>query len=358
MKHQKFIHKSIYLVMLILGMLASCQQQTVSTPMDVSSTPFAMDTLVPTPIPSPVPTPILTRTSLSTQYQLTFVSDCQEDAACVYTIAVGCLESKQPCLETPRQLFEITKQSPGPRLPVLSYQWSPNGLQVVIEAVGFKGKDDIFVGDWDGQNWVNFTNSPTYEGSPVWSPDGLSIAYIANSGEPSYFLRAFTVRLDDKEASQLLSTLDLPSVGPLYWAPDGKQVAFACSDEQGYYQLFLANPDGSNLKQLTSEEENHGLFGFSPDGRWLLYTLETETGVAFNIYRIRVDGSERVAITQDAEGFKTDLVWSPIGNWIAFTSNVEGNYDIYLIRSDGTGLTRVTKSNVDEYAPAWRILSP
>ena len=94
------------------------------------------------------------------------------------------------------------------------------------------------------------------------------------------------------------------------------------------------------------------------DGRSLLYTLETETGVAFNIYRIRVDGSERVAITQDAEGFKTDLVWSPIGNWIAFTSNVEGNYDIYLIRSDGTGLTRVTKSNVDEYAPAWRILSP
>jgi Tol biopolymer transport system component len=359
MKHQKFIHKSIYLVMLVLGMLAGCQQQTVFIPMVVSPTPFAVDTSEPTPIPSPALTTIPTLTSISTKYQLTFMSDCKEDASCMYTIPVGCLESKQPCLGEPQQLFGITKQSLGPVPPILSYGWSPNGLKVVIEAVGINGKGDIFIGDWDGQNWVNLTNSPTYESSPVWSPDGLSIAYIANSGEPSHFLRAFTVKLNNKEVSQLLATSDLPSVGPLYWAPDGKQVAFARSDEQGYYQLFLANPDGSNLKQLTSEEENHGLFGFSPDGRWLLFTLETEIGAAFdNLYRIRVDGSEKVAITQDTEGFKIGLVWSPIGDWIAFTSKVEGNYNIYIIRSDGTGLTRVTESSIDEFAPAWRILSP
>jgi len=44
---------------------------------------------------------------------------------------------------------------------------------------------------------------------------------------------------------------------------------------------------------------------------------------------------------------------SPDGKRIAFTSNVEGNPDIYVVNADGTGRTRVTNTPVAEGAPSW-----
>jgi Tol biopolymer transport system component len=46
-------------------------------------------------------------------------------------------------------------------------------------------------------------------------------------------------------------------------------------------------------------------------------------------------------------------VWSPDGNKIAFTSNREGNYNIFLMKADGSGITRLTSSSDDETYPAW-----
>ena len=45
--------------------------------------------------------------------------------------------------------------------------------------------------------------------------------------------------------------------------------------------------------------------------------------------------------------------WSPDGKWIVFHSNVDGNFEIYIVGSDGTGLTRVTDySGLDQF-PEW-----
>jgi WD40 repeat protein len=359
MKHQKSIHKSIYLVMLVLGMLAGCQGQTLPTQTEPSPTPISSATSSPTSLPSltltqapPSPTP-------ATHYQLTFVSECQEESMCMYAIDMGCLESEQPCIGEPQLLFEISKQGQGPRPPISPYDWSPDGQQVVIEAPGLRGKGDVFVGDWAGQNWINLTNTPNYEGSPAWSPDGLYIAYTANSGDPDHIVWAFSTRPDGTGVSQLLSILDFSGVRHPSWSPDGKQLAFVHSDENGYSQIFTANLDGSDLKQLTTGPEDHGLSGFSPDGQWILYTLETEKGSAIsNIFLVRPDGSGEIAVTQETRGYRSRPVWSPEGDWIAFAAKIEGNYDIYLIRADGTKLIRVTLGTANEVAPAWRMISP
>jgi Tol biopolymer transport system component len=46
-------------------------------------------------------------------------------------------------------------------------------------------------------------------------------------------------------------------------------------------------------------------------------------------------------------------VWSPDGKSIAFASDAEGQYDIFLMNADGSDITRLTASNASEKEPSW-----
>jgi Tol biopolymer transport system component len=48
-----------------------------------------------------------------------------------------------------------------------------------------------------------------------------------------------------------------------------------------------------------------------------------------------------------------DNPWSPDGSQIAFVSNRDGNSEIYVMNSDGTGLTRLTDNPDDDVNPRW-----
>ena len=359
MRHQKYIHKSIYLVMLVLGMLAGCQWQTSPTSIGSSPTPILSATSFPAPVTSPTLTQAPPSPTPATHYQLTFVSECREESQCMYAVDMGCLETEQPCISEPKLLFEVSKHGQEPRPPIFPYDWSPDGQKVAIEAAGLRGQGDIFVGDWARQNWINLTNSPNYEGGPVWSPDGLHIAFAANSGEPDYKVRPFWVTLDGKGIMQILDTLDISGIQQLSWSLDGKHLAFTHSDENGYSQIYIANPDGSDFKQLTDQMADNFQPDFSPDGQWIVASREADRYTRVNeLILIPLNDSEKMGVILKLDGYIFTPVWSPVGGWIAFPSDIEEYEAIYLIRSDGTGLTRVTQSNADEFAPAWRILSP
>jgi len=359
MKHQKFIHKSIYLVMLVLGMLAGCQPQRLPTPIGSAPTPISPATSFPTPVPSPTLTQATPSPTPATHYQLTFVSECREESQCIYAIDMGCLEAEQLCVGESQLLFEISKQSQGPRPPVFPYDWSPDGQKVAVEATGLNGKADVFVGDWAGQDWINLTNSPNYEGGPVWSPDGLHITFAANSGEPNYILRAFWVTPEGKEIMQILGSQDISDIQQLSWSPDSKWLAFVHSDENGYSQIYVAHPDGSDFRQLTDQIADNFQPDFSSDGQWIVAIRQPDKfSKSDEIILIKPDNSGEIKVLLEQNSYLFTPVWSPVGDWIAFTSDIEGHKAIYLIRSDGTGLTKVTESTTDEFAPAWRILSP
>jgi Tol biopolymer transport system component len=67
---------------------------------------------------------------------------------------------------------------------------------------------------------------------------------------------------------------------------------------------------------------------------------------------MNVDGSNVTRLTQN-DGIDAFPVWSPNGSSIAFASNRNEHYDIYLIRPDGSGLLRLTRNNADDTHPTW-----
>lgn len=96
---------------------------------------------------------------------------------------------------------------------------------------------------------------------------------------------------------------------------------------------------------------------WSPDGRWIAFgSLRTGD---FEVYVIRPDGSGRRRVTSHpAVDFRPS--WSPDGAWIAFSSSRaseaatrSGNYDIYLMRPDGGDIRQLTHHEQLALRPSW-----
>ncbi len=124
--------------------------------------------------------------------------------------------------------------------------------------------------------------------------------------------------------------MTIKRIGSVQVSPDGRRVAFAVREaimdgDQSEFrtQIFVANADGSDQRQLTRGQKSSDDPQWSPDGKWLCFVSnrDDEEGVASkkNLWLMRVDGGEAIRLTAmkgDVSGFK----WSPNSRSIALTA--------------------------------------
>jgi Tol biopolymer transport system component len=141
--------------------------------------------------------------------------------------------------------------------------WSPDGSKIAFWSTR-DGWGDIFVMDVDGSNVTNLTNSGTRtDADPAWSPDGSKIAFtscerLTNSPNPC--IDDLYVMGSNGSNVQRLTWSPASVRGPA-WSPDGRHISFF-SEADGDYDLWMVNPDGSNLGHLTNDP------GGEWDGAW------------------------------------------------------------------------------------------
>jgi Tol biopolymer transport system component len=70
------------------------------------------------------------------------------------------------------------------------------------------------------------------------------------------------------------------------------------------------------------------------------------------IYRIRSDGTGLTRLTRNAaeDWFPS---WAPDGTRIAFSSNRDGNHEVYLMNPDGGEVQRLTDNGAEDWGPTW-----
>ena len=159
--------------------------------------------------------------------------------------------------------------------------------------------------------------------------------YLVNltSGEPPA-LSMITSHVDDLYPS---------------FSPDDQQVAFTSNRMNPHrWTLYTTWIDGQSDPQTVVEGQTPA---WSPVGDRIAYKGCDPGGNNCGIWTVSQNGAENERIVTDpSAGFPT---WSPNGKQIAFMSNRDGNWDIYLVGSDGSGLRRLTRSTSSEGLPAW-----
>jgi Tol biopolymer transport system component len=114
--------------------------------------------------------------------------------------------------------------------------------------------------------------------------------------------------------------------------------------------LFISNADGSGERALTQGALDYNP-AWSPDGKWIAFTSE-RNGSA-DLYRIRTDGSGLERLTDDP-AFDDQAAYSPDGNQIVFvTTRADGTADLWILDVQTHRARPLTSGPGGDFRPAW-----
>ena len=134
------------------------------------------------------------------------------------------------------------------------------------------------------------------------------------------------------------------------YSPDGRKVVFE-SNRDGNWELYLLDLKSSKIQRLTDNSASDRQAAWSPNGQELVFQ-RSRRGKGTHLYRMSIKDREAEPI-RTYPGEVSNPHWSPDGKWIAFTSDRDGQPEVYIIQLESGRELRITEGEHRSIAPRW-----
>lgn len=315
--------------------IISIQQTSTPTPEPATMTPTQPTA---TPIPTDTELVPLTPTAIGGSGWLAYVSDTSEIPKIVLML-IG-IEK----IEIGRDNSEA-ENNPA---------WNPNRDDFSLLAYDSSNSDAsaIFTRHVNGTELVRLTDY-SQNSYPTWSPDGQKIAFVSvqDGNADIYVIEANGL------GEPIRLTTDPAWDADPAWSPDSKLIAFASNRDGGDgFQIYVMNADDGSKQTRLLNNRPIGTWNSFPDwshdGSRIVFQSRDNSDDSFQIYVMSAFGEDK-PVQLTFEGNNELAEWSPDDKLIAFTSNRDGNNEIYMMSADGSGQTNLTKDPANDNNPTW-----
>ncbi len=191
----------------------------------------------------------------------------------------------------------------------------------------------------------NATIVHQYRGSfqaPNWTHDGKALIYAQEgrlyrfdlaSRSPEVINTAFATRNNNDHVVSF----------------DGRMMAISnhAVEDSGQSIVYTVPTTGGTPRRVTAKGPSY-LHGWSPDGRWLVYTGQRSG--EFDVYKISVNGGKEIRLTS-APGLDDGPEFTRDGAYIYFNSSRSGRMQIWRMRPDGSEEQQITSDGFNNWFP-------
>jgi len=174
------------------------------------------------------------------------------------------------------------------------FAWSPDSREIcftakMVDHPAWSTDFDLYTAPVDGSGFTCITpENKAWDTTPVYSPDGASIAYLAME-RPGYEADRFRIMIYDRKTGKhrVLTQAWDRSPGEIAWSPAGNAI-FASAVDMGGRSVFAVDVDTGRVKKLVDRRYNYSV---QPSGENLIF-LQSGFKSPAELFICRTDGSE------------------------------------------------------------------
>lgn len=252
--------------------------------------------------------------------------------------------------------------------------YSPDGERIAyVKHLDYGNFSGVYVMNSDGSGVRIVHTGTAFATAWDWKRKGVVYTSVGPTfASESSKVDIISINVDDEDLSY--KTLSLGGKNNAFPSPspDGKWVAFR-SGRTGHKNLYIMdalNGEAGGLYRLTDGPWSDTMCNWSPDGEWIAFASDRENpgSGSFELFKIHPNGTGLQKVIQSGLGGRTNHPWfSPDGEYIVLTSDYAGvsaepisnphHYqpygDIFVIKSDGSDIRRLTHNSYEDGTPAW-----
>ena len=260
----------------------------------------------------------------------------------------------------PSQLWSVDVDTREKRLitdgDAVQPQWSPGGHRIAYWGLQKGGQRDIWTVSSDGNHTVAVTDDEYFNWNPIWSARGDYLYFLSDRAGS---MNVWRVPIEEHSGKTVgpAEPVTTPSsyTQHLSFSRDGQHLAYVRVASRQNIKRVNFDPDSEQLSGesiwITSGNRRTGSPDLSPDGQWVAFDSQGEKQE--DIFLAKTDGAELRRLTDDIFRDRGPR-WSADGKQIAFYSDRGGKYEIWIVNSDGTGLRQLTTTTASiVFYPVW-----